>query len=239
MELEGHLFKSPASGPSPGVLFIHGFPSGSISADHVGKDLEELAERVATEMGWTGLAIRLRGCGESTGDFSLGGWVEDALAGIRHLRTVANPARLWIVGFGTGGAVGLAAAVEHPDIVGVAVVGTPADFDDWAKSPDQLLAHARSAKAITDPDFPADATAWKKELSQIRASRSAEQFAPRPLLVLHGSEDHPVPPFDARMIADAHGEGELRIVSGAGHQLRHDPRAVAILLGWLERTRNL
>jgi acetyl esterase/lipase len=31
---------------------------------------------------------------------------------------------------------------------------------------------------------------------------------------------------------------ELRIVSGAGHRLRHDPRAVAILLGWLDRERN-
>ena len=25
------------------------------------------------------------------------------------------------------------------------------------------------------------------------------------------------------------------VISGAGHRLRHDPRAVAILLGWLER----
>ena len=45
-------------------------------------------------------------------------------------------------------------------------------------------------------------------------------------------------PFDARVMADAHGHGELRIVSGAGHDLRHDPRAVAILLGWLDRQRH-
>jgi hypothetical protein len=44
-----------------------------------------------------------------------------------------------------------------------------------------------------------------------------------------------VPVFDARVLVDAHGSAELRIVSGASHDLRLDPRAVAILVGWLER----
>jgi putative redox protein len=45
--------------------------------------------------------------------------------------------------------------------------------------------------------------------------------------------------FDARVLADAHGSADLRIIDGASHQLRHDPRSVAILLGWLDRQRNL
>ena len=55
------------------------------------------------------------------------------------------------------------------------------------------------------------------------------------ILVLHGDTDDLVPNFDARVIADAHGDAELRIISGGGHELRHDPRAVAVLLGWLAR----
>jgi len=35
------------------------------------------------------------------------------------------------------------------------------------------------------------------------------------------------------------GAADLRIVDGGGHQLRHDPRAVATLLGWLDRQRNM
>jgi uncharacterized protein len=66
----------------------------------------------------------------------------------------------------------------------------------------------------------------------------ASQYAPRPLLVVHGSEDEAVPPFDARVLADAHGSAELRFINGAGHELRHDPRAVAVLLGWLDRQRH-
>ncbi len=64
---------------------------------------------------------------------------------------------------------------------------------------------------------------------------AAPRLAPRPLLVAHGSDDDLVPLFDARVLADAHRGAELRIINGAGHRLRHDPRAVAMLLGWLDR----
>ena len=57
--------------------------------------------------------------------------------------------------------------------------------------------------------------------------------------MLHGSDDEVVPVFDARVLADAHGDADLRIIDGGGHQLRHDPRAVAVLLGWLDRQRTL
>jgi putative redox protein len=29
----------------------------------------------------------------------------------------------------------------------------------------------------------------------------------------------------------------MRVIDGAGHRLRHDPRAMAMLLGWLDRQR--
>ena len=72
----------------------------------------------------------------------------------------------------------------------------------------------------------------------IRAVACVAAYAPRPLLVAHGSEDEVVPPFDARVVADAHGSAELRFINGAGHSLRHDPRTIAVLLGWLDRQRH-
>jgi putative redox protein len=39
-------------------------------------------------------------------------------------------------------------------------------------------------------------------------------------------------------MAEAHGSAELRVLDGAGHRLRHDPRAVALLLGWLDRQKS-
>ena len=39
--------------------------------------------------------------------------------------------------------------------------------------------------------------------------------------------------------SNAHGDAELSLFEGAGHRLRHDPRAVAVLLGWLDRMRSI
>jgi putative redox protein len=57
-------------------------------------------------------------------------------------------------------------------------------------------------------------------------------------MVLHGDDDESVPTADARALAEAHGSAELRIIAGAGHRLRHDPRALAVLFGWLDRERS-
>jgi putative redox protein len=78
--------------------------------------------------------------------------------------------------------------------------------------------------------------AWGREIGTLDAVAAARRLAPRPLLVVHGSADDTVPPEDARALYEAAGpSAELRIVHAAGHRLRHDPRAVAMLLGWLER----
>ena len=78
---------------------------------------------------------------------------------------------------------------------------------------------------------------WARELRRFRPVDAARRFAPRPMLVMHGDEDESVPAADARQLAEAHGAAELRLFAGAGHRLRHDPRAMAVLLGWLDRQR--
>ena len=70
----------------------------------------------------------------------------------------------------------------------------------------------------------------------VDALAAARGVAPRPLLVLIGTADGSVSIDEARQLEAAAGDGgELLMVGGAGHELRHDPRAIASLLGWLER----
>ncbi len=237
-ELEGTMVNGVRSGSRRGVnsvLVLHGFPNADVGAKTVGIDMPELCQRINREFGWNAMAIRFRGCGRSTGEFSLARWVDDATAACRHLRAETQPDNLWVVGFGTGGSVGLVAAAELPDVSGVAMLGSPADFDDWAANPERLLSYSREIGVITSPDFPTNRERWEAELREVRAVEAAEKFPPRPLLVLHGYEDEAVPHFDARMLADAHGGADLRFIRGASHHLRHDPRAMSILLGWLDR----
>jgi putative redox protein len=236
VELEGELCRASSAdrSRSVAVLFLHGFPSADVWSEKIGADLGELCQRMSTEGRWSALTVRFRGCGQSTGDFSLARWVDDASAAIRFLKAESKADGLWICGFGTGGSVGLVAAADDPDVTGVAVVGSPADFDDWAANPDRLLRHSREVGAIRSGSFPGSVDRWKAELREVRAVEAAEQIQDRALLVLHGSEDEAVPHFDARAVADAHGSADLRFVNGGGHLLRHDPRAIAIIMGWLE-----
>ncbi len=236
-ELEATLARADAGDRRKvnAALVLHGFPNGDVRANVIGIDMPELCKRIRTDLGWNAMSIRFRGCGKSTGEFSLSRWVDDATAAARHLRAETQPDCLWIIGFGTGGSVGLVAAAELADVTGAAVLGSPADFDDWAADPGRLLQHSREVGVIKSGDFPKNRERWEAELREVRAVEAAERFPPRPLLVLHGYDDEAVPHFDARMLADAHGQADLRFIRGGSHHLRHDPRAISILLGWLDR----
>ena len=219
----------------PSVVLAHGYPSDVSTAAVAASALPELADRLAAEMGWLAMALAFRGCGGSEGSFSLGGWLEDLRAAVDHLRANEQVSGVWLVGYGTGGALAICAAADDPHVRGVASLGAPADFDDWASHPKRLLEHAREVGMIGEATFPSDFDDWTRELRDLRAVSCAAHLAPRPLLIVHGSDDDLVPVFDARVLVDAHGAAELRIMNGAGHRLRHDPRAVAVLLGWLDR----
>ncbi len=223
--------------PLPGLILCHGFPIGPIDARHSGVTFPELIDRAANELGWAAMTFTFRGCGESEGDFSLQSWVDDLRAAIDHLIEEAEPSGIWLVGTNTGGSIAVCVAADDPRVRGAALLAPRADFDDWAEQPRRFLEHARDTGAVRTPGFPKDYEEWSRELRRFRPAEAARRLAPRPLLVMHGDDDESVPVADARVLAEAHGSAELRLVAGAGHRLRHDPRAVAILLGWLDRQR--
>jgi fermentation-respiration switch protein FrsA (DUF1100 family) len=239
VRLSAHLAEPQslaAGGPIPALVLCHGFPAGPRGAASAGQTYPQFADRLAAELGWTVLTFNFRGTGTSQGQFSLGGWLDDVRAAVGHLLDVPRVGGVWVAGSSTGGALALCAAAEDERIRGVAALASPADFDHWASDPPGLLAHAREIAVVTDSRFPTDMASWSRELAEIRPVSVVGKIAPRPVLLIHGDDDDDVPVEDARILADAAGEScELRIVAGAGHRLRHDPRAVAVLLGWLER----
>ena len=91
---------------------------------------------------------------------------------------------------------------------------------------------------IRTPGYPPSLSAWVKELTELHPKGDAEQLKGRPFLVIHGADDPDISVEDARALAEAAtGPSDLRVVFGAGHWLRADPRVIAILVGWLERRR--
>ena len=241
LRLCGYLARPPATSGGPGsvrhgLVICHGFPSGPGGAATAARTYPHLADRVAADAGWVVVTFNFRGTGESEGNFSLGGWVADLHAAVDHLLEFTDVDAVWLAGFSTGGSLALCAAGEDDRVGGVAAFSAPADFEAWAADPKRFLEHARTIGVVRDARFPPDMAAWSRELRDIRPMALIGKVRPRPILLVHGGNDDLVSVMDARALADAaEGEVELRVLSGAGGRLRHDPRAIAVLLGWLDR----
>lgn len=226
--------------PGPAVILCHGYPIASLDAERSAGTFPQLMDRVAHELGSVAMTFNFRGCGESEGDFSLQGWVDDLRNAITHLQSVHQPSGgVILLGTNTGGSIAICVAADDPRVIAAGLLSPRADFDDWADHPRRFLEHAREIGAVHSRNFPPSVEEWTREFRRFRPVGSARRFAPRPLLVMHGEEDDSVPVSDARQLVNAHGSAELSLFPGAGHRLRHDPRAIAVLLGWLDRMRSV
>ena len=240
--LEGYLARPPHGsadrGAPHGLILCHGFPAEPQGAAAAAESYPELADRLAAEAGWAVLVFRFRGAAGSEGDFSLGGWLTDVRRAVEHMLAVGGVDGVWLAGFSTGGTLALCAAGEDERVRGVAAFAAPAEFSEWGDDPAGFLEHARAVGVVRTPGFPESFEDWSRELREIRPVGLISKVPPRPVLLVHGTEDDTVPVMDARALADAaDGQVDLRVITGAGHRLRHDPRAVAVLLGWLESQR--
>ncbi|HXY94235.1 MAG TPA: alpha/beta fold hydrolase [Acidimicrobiia bacterium] len=235
LKLAAHFAVPPAPGRAPGLVLCHGLPNDPRGATTVGTTYPELADHLAREAGWQVLTFNFRGTGTSEGDFSAAGWLDDLRAGVTALAVRAGVRAVWLAGFGHGGTFAVCEAADDQRVRGIATIAAPSTLRDWARDPAHLLGHAREMGMIRTVGFPSDRPRWVREVARVDAVAAALRLGDRPLLVLHGIEDPDVPADDARALAAAAPNSELRLLHAAGHRLRHDPRAVATLIGWLAR----
>src|SRR3954471_15157515 len=110
---------------------------------------------------------------------------------------------VWVAGFEARGALAVGTAAEDERVHGVASLGAPADFHQWAEEPLRFLERARSIGVVRSPDFPPDVDLWERELHETRPLALIGKIPPRPVLVVHGLDDADVSAVDARALADA------------------------------------
>jgi fermentation-respiration switch protein FrsA (DUF1100 family) len=189
-----------------GLVICHAFLSDPGAPVVTDESYSELATGLAAATGWTVMTFDFRRA-KGAGSTVLADWLTDLEAAVDHMVGLDTIDGVWIAGFGVGGGLALCAAGKDERVRGVAAFAAPAEFDDWVLEPVTL-----------------------------RPLQSISKVPPRPVLLVHGDADDVVPVSEARALADAAGgEVELRLVSGGGHSLRHDPRATAVLEGWLDR----
>ncbi len=237
ISIVGQLFLPDINVKYPLVCLCHGAPSADISQPGDG-GYPDLAESLCRN----GLAVywfNFRGTGESGGNIDLAGWTRDLQAVLDYLWSLDSfdKANLSLAGFSIGAAIAVYVASQDNRVSRVAACACPAAVtplnqdNNWQS----LIAHFREIGAIRDEGFPPSVEEWVANCQRLHPISHIAGIAPRPLLILHGSEDNTVPVDDAQQLYEKAGlPKQLVIIDGAGHRLRRDKRAVDALLNWLK-----
>jgi len=229
---------TPSARPASGhiLVLVHGLPRALGMGRQAAGLLPELAEHLSHESGWVVATGTLSGVGGSTGTFSATQWRAD-LGQILD-RVGGDERQLSLAGFGFGGALALATAADDERVRGVATFAAPAHLEPWCGAAEEFRRSVLMAGVVGNERDLLDAPTLRVDVLGIDPVAATRRIPPRRLLIGHGTDDLEVPASDARdLVAAAEGRAELRLIQGAGHQLRADPRMVATLLGWLDRHR--
>jgi fermentation-respiration switch protein FrsA (DUF1100 family) len=232
IDILGRLYLPAGDTPYPTVCVCHGIPAGVPDPNDRGYPL--LAERICRH-GFGVLIFSFRGTGASGGNLDMPGWTRDLKAVIDYAcaLTEVDSSRLYLLGFSGGAAVSVYIASSDKRVSSVVACACPAEFK--LGEAQSLIEHFRSIGAIRDKDFPRSAEDWLDGFEQVKPIDYVAGISPRPLLLVHGSQDEIVPPADARRLYERAGEPkELVIVEGAGHRLRRDREAMAVAIDWLK-----
>ena len=223
------------AGASGLVLLLHGIPSGN-PPDPADDGYPGLARRLAKE-GFAAAWIDMRAARSSPGYFSIEGWVRDALAAVYAATSLegAQGLPVAIVGSSAGGAVATEVARRGAPVAALVLLAAPAGWVSFAGEPREGLRRiTEEAGMAVAPEVVADPAEWAREFDSVCTESSIARVA-CPVLIVHGTDDDVVPVDHAQRIADRARRAELRIIQGAGHQLRRDDDALALVTDFLRR----
>ena len=228
-------------GPFPGICKFHGLPGGP---DQVSGIATSLAKN-----GFAVLTFDFRGFRKSEGLFSLSGEIEDARAAVSHLIESDLTVGSWVGVYGAsyGGAVAVCSAAVDKRINSVCLRAPVYDTLWFANSPmirptvDEIInTDPTQIRGIDDPAI------QKTLLSQMIADANRynpmneiSKIAPRPLLIVHGSDDIGISLAGVKRLYEQAGNPkDLVVVEGADHVLS-DPRAYEItkeiVIDWFKK----
>ena len=236
IEIVGQLYLPGAQTPYPTVCVCHGIPAGI--PDPGNRGYPELAEKIYRE-GFAVLIFNFRGTGASGGNLDILGWTRDLKAAIDYLWALpeVDRSRLSLFGFSGGAAVSVYVASPDQRVSSVVACACPAEFSFFttANDPQSLVDHFRRIGAIRDKDFPHSIQGWLSGFRAVSPIKYIAGIAPKPLLLVHGSQDETVAVGDAyRLFAQAGEPKQIIIVDDTGHRLRQNDEAMAIVIDWLK-----
>ena len=230
--IRGNFVIPSVEGPFPGICKFHGLPGGP---DQVSGFALALAE-----VGFAVLTFDFRGFRQSDGLFTLAGQIKDAKAAITHLLESDLTVDSWsgIYAASWGAAVAICALADDTRCNALCLRAPIFDTLWFAESPmirptvDSIVAtDPTQIRGLDDPETQENLLRRMVEDSKVHnPMNEISKISPRPLLIVHGTDDVGVPLAGVKRLYELAGEPkELVVVEGADHNLS-DPYAYEITL---------
>jgi alpha/beta superfamily hydrolase len=238
IRLKGEIYIPDAgSMPYPALCLCHGLPRGRPSVPGDG-GYPALAARFA-DSGFLTVIFNFRGAGESEGNFDMLGWTRDLRAVLDYVCRVdeVNPKSISLMGFSAGASVAIYVAARDRRISSVVSCACPtiSRIGTDRQVAERMIAEFRSVGIIKDDDFPPSLDDWMAGFNHVYSLEWVSQLAPRPILIIHSTDDDVVPVESSQNLFNTAAEPkDIVIVKGAGHQLRLSTQAMDAAMDWLK-----
>lgn len=230
--LKGNFVVPDETGPFPGICKFHGLPGGP-------NQVSGIATLLA-QAGFVVLTFDFTGFRKSEGIFRLGRSIEDAVEAVSHLLESELSLDSWVGVYGAsyGGAIGICAAGRNPRISAVCFRAPVYDTLWFAQSP--MIRPAVDNLVENDPsqirgieDSETQELILKNLVDDAKIHNPMNEISkisPRPLFIIHGSDDKGIDLTGVKRLFEAAGEPkDLAIVEGADHVLS-DSTAYEIIM---------
>ena len=220
--IRGDFVFPKGEGPYPGICKFHGMPGGS---DQVGGVATRLAKA-----GFAVLTFDFRGFRRSDGIFRLSGEIEDARMAVTHLLESEKTLDSWtgVYGASYGGAVATCAAANDARLNAICLRAPVYDTVWFAESSmirpavDYILeTDPTQIRGIDDPEIREEVLRLMVEDGRVHnPMNEVSKISPRPLLIVHGSDDVGIDLAGVKRLYELAGEPkDLVVVEGANHEL--------------------
>lgn len=212
--LSGWFMPALAGESARSVILLHG-QHGNKGDEYLG--FLPLARALA-ERGYNVLTFDLRGHGQSEGSHRSFGYYErrDLSGAVDYLES-RGAAGEWVgvIGFSMGAGTALLTAAEDERLAAVVADSAYADIRELVER--ELPSASRLPEYFTPVTLTMARLLLGIDLDQAAPEKVVARLAPRPLLLIHGTEDATVPLAHAERLAAAYPRASLWAVPGVGH----------------------
>jgi putative redox protein len=193
-------------------------------------------DRLCSENSVTSLFFLMRGAADSPGEFSVHNWRRDIGSAIDAMANTGDVDEIILIGSSLGGVLCLEKASFDERVSGVVLISTPSSVEGWINNEKRFIAQMREVGLLHSETYPSDPKVWIQEFRVLNPLSVNDRIKNIPIFIMHGDEDLVVDVSNADELESVMGQKcEKRIIPNAGHRLRYDPRAMASLIGWIDR----